>query len=41
MLRFTFRGGINTDDRKAMSKDKPIREVLHKGENDGTITGNL
>ena len=28
MLRFTFRGGIHPDDGKAMSKDKPIREVL-------------
>ena len=32
MLRFTFRGGIHPDDGKAMSKDKPIREVLPKGE---------
>lgn len=32
MLRFTFRGGIHPDDGKALSKDKPIREVLPKGE---------
>lgn len=32
MLHFTFRGGIHPDDGKAMSKDKPIREVLPKGE---------
>ena len=32
MLRFTFLGGIHPDDGKAMSKDKPIREVLPKGE---------
>ena len=32
MLRFTFRGGIHPDDGKAMSKDKPIREDLPKGE---------
>ena len=32
MLRFTFRGGIHPDGGKAMSKDKPIREVLPKGE---------
>ena len=32
MLRFTFRGGFHPDDGKAMSKDKPIREVLPKGE---------
>lgn len=32
MLRFTFRGGIHPDEGKAMSKDKPIREVLPKGE---------
>ena len=32
MLRFTFRGGIHPDDGKVMSKDKPIREVLPKGE---------
>ena len=32
MLRFTFRGGIHPDDGKAMSKDKPIREVLPIGE---------
>lgn len=32
MLRFTFRGGIHPNDGKALSKDKPIREVLPKGE---------
>lgn len=32
MLRFTFRGVIHPDEGKAMSKDKPIREVLPKGE---------
>lgn len=32
ILRFTFRGGIHPDDGKALSKDKPIREVLPKGE---------
>lgn len=32
MLRFTFRGGIHSDDGKALSKDKPIREALPKGE---------
>lgn len=32
MLRLTFLGGIHPDDGKAMSKDRPIREVLPKGE---------
>lgn len=32
MLRFTFRGGIHPNDGKALSKDKPIREALPKGE---------
>ena len=31
MLRLTIRGGIHPDAGKAMTKDKPNREVLHKG----------
>lgn len=32
MAKLTFRGGIHPFDGKAMSKDKPIKEVLPKGE---------
>lgn len=32
MERFTFRGGIHPYDGKDLSKDKPIRNVLPKGE---------
>ena len=32
MLRFTFKGGIHPYDGKDLSKDKPIREVLPKGD---------
>ena len=32
MARFTFKGGIHPNDGKALSKDKPIRQVLPKGE---------
>lgn len=32
MARFTFKGGIHPDDGKSLSKDKPIRNVLPKGE---------
>ena len=32
MARLTFKGGIHPYDGKALSKDKPIREVLPKGD---------
>ena len=32
MARLTFRGGIHPYDGKDLSKDKPIRDVLPKGE---------
>lgn len=32
MQKFTFRGGIHPYDGKELSKDKPIKDVLPKGE---------
>ena len=32
MARLTFSGGIHPYDGKDLSKDKPIREVLPKGD---------
>ena len=32
MARLTFTGGIHPYDGKDLSKDKPIREVLPKGD---------
>ena len=32
MARFTFKGGIHPNDGKDLSKDKPIRTVLPKGD---------
>ncbi len=32
MARLTFSGGIHPDDGKDLSKDKPIREILPKGD---------
>ena len=32
MAKLTFRGGVHPYDGKALSKDKPIREYLPKGD---------
>ncbi|MBQ2115117.1 MAG: electron transporter RnfC, partial [Lachnospiraceae bacterium] len=32
MAKLTFRGGVHPDDGKALSKDKPIKTIIPKGD---------